>query len=109
MEDKSNEQQIFEKSLTLGIKSRYDEVKNIQFSILSPTEIVEMSVCEVKNTCLKQSDKTKKDKKDDKKDSLENSVYDPRMGVISKGSTVCQTCNNNEVKCVGLFGYIILA
>lgn len=67
------------------------EIKNIQFGVLSSDEIKKISVCKVDNT----------------KKSGSGSVYDPKMGVHSTGST-CETCYKDASKCTGHPGHIEL-
>lgn len=67
------------------------EIDSITFGIFSDIEIKKLAVCCVDNT---------------KKNGI-GSVYDPRMGP-SMTSQLCQTCNNDSVKCPGHFGRIEL-
>ena len=69
----------------------HKEIDSITFGIYSDDEIKNLSVCCVNNT---------------KKTGL-GSVYDPRMGP-SLHNQLCQTCNNDAVKCPGHFGRIEL-
>jgi len=69
----------------------HKEIDSITFGIYSDDEIKNLSVCCVNNT---------------KKTGL-GSVYDPRMGP-SLNNQLCQTCNNDAVKCPGHFGTIEL-
>ncbi len=84
--------------LNIGIKSHFSEIAYLQFGVASPTEISEISVCEVTSTCLRSTSKN---------ESLRGSVYDPRMGVIGNNGE-CATCGNNSIVCPGHFGHIVL-
>lgn len=68
------------------------DVKKIIFGVLSPEEIVNQAVCEIKNTKL----------------SGPGSVYDFRMGSSLDTTLNCPTCDMNAKKCPGHFGYIEL-
>jgi DNA-directed RNA polymerase beta' subunit len=63
----------------------------IQFGILSSSEIIRQSVCEITNTKLNGI----------------NSIYDERMGILENGK-LCITCNKNNKECIGHFGHIRL-
>lgn len=89
-----------ERFLQIGIKSNYASVDFVQFGVLSPDEIVGMSVCEVTNTCLKGESKNEEN-------PLVGSVYDPKMGALGNNS-FCETCGHDAVTCVGHFGHITL-
>ena len=74
-------------------KTTMDDIKEIEeiiFGILSPTEIINMSVCCVKTTKLTGS----------------GSVYDDRMGGSSDTNTPCVTCGLKPKGCPGHFGHI---
>ena len=81
------------------IPKPYDEnvgiIKQVEFSILSPDEILKNSVCEVN----KPFNSTNK--------SLEGTLSDPRMGPISNDIS-CKTCNLKYKDCPGHFGHIKL-
>ena len=66
------------------------EVKEIIFGILSPKEIIDMSVCKVDTTKL----------------TGPGSVYDDRMGGNADNNIPCITCGLNPKKCPGHFGHI---
>jgi len=70
-------------------------IESIQFGILSSKEILARSVVEV--TSAKISN-----------DSLENTVYDPRMGVMERNK-ICPTCEQDCRHCPGHFGHISLS
>jgi DNA-directed RNA polymerase beta' subunit len=63
----------------------------IQFGIYSSEEIVKNSVCEIHNVKL----------------TGPHSVYDERMGIM-EANKKCVTCGQNEKKCIGHFGHIVL-
>lgn len=71
-----------------------EQVKGIQFSILSSDEIRKQSVVHVTSTDLY-----------DKNVPKINGLYDLRMGTTDK-SMLCQTCNNDLMNCQGHFGHI---
>ena len=76
------------------MKSR---ILGIQFSLLSPEEIENMSVAEI----------TSRDTYINNKPVL-NGLFDPRMGVQEPGF-ICPTDGNDYVKTPGYFGHINLA
>ena len=69
----------------------YHNISEINFGILSPEEILKMSVCEINSSKL----------------TGPNSIYDERLGVIGNNK-LCVTCGKNNVNCVGHFGHINL-
>jgi DNA-directed RNA polymerase beta' subunit len=68
-----------------------EDIEHIQFGILSAEEIINFSVCEVKNS---------------KMNGFE-SIYDSRMGVLGN-KELCGSCNKNTKDCPGHFGHISL-
>lgn len=70
-------------------------IEEIQFGVLSPEDILKMSVAEI--TCNRFTET-----------SNINSVYDPRMGPMKSGE-VCITCGYKTKQCTGHFGHINLA
>jgi DNA-directed RNA polymerase beta' subunit len=66
------------------------EIQEIIFGILSPSEIVDMSVCKVDTTKL----------------TGPGSVYDERMGGSADSNVPCVTCNQSPKECPGHFGHI---
>lgn len=92
-----------QKFLNIGITSPYETVGYLQFGVASPSEILEQSACEVNNTGLKNDTQERKDQRDLRL----NTVYDPRMGVLSHYEK-CQTCGNGTNTCPGHFGHIML-
>lgn len=69
-------------------------VKAIQFGVLSPEEIKDVSVCNITNSRINQSPN--------------NTVYDERMGPPhSRG--ICTTCGEDIRACPGHFGHLELA
>ena len=72
-------------------------VDSVQFSILSPQEIINRSVVEI----------TKQDTYD-KDDPVIKGLFDPRMGVTDMGK-ICKTCSQKNIDCPGHFGHIVLA
>jgi len=72
-------------------------VDSVQFSILSPNEIINRSVVEIT-----------KQETYDKEDPVIKGLFDPRMGVTDMGK-VCKTCGQKNIDCPGHFGHIVLA
>lgn len=68
-----------------------NELDKIQFGIYSSEEIITNSVCHVTSMKL----------------CGENSVYDPRMGVL-ESNELCVTCKKDSKYCVGHFGHVEL-
>lgn len=73
------------------------KIIGIQFSILSPDEIIRNSVAEI----------TSKDTYNGMKPKI-GGLFDPRMGVLDPG-TICPTDGENYINCPGYFGHIVLA
>jgi len=78
-------------------KVEIQEVKGIQFSILSPEEIKKRSVVNI----------TKSDTYTGN-DAVPNGIFDARMGVLEHNKT-CLTCEQTLHFCPGHFGHIELA
>lgn len=81
--------------------AEHRKVLRVQFGVLNPEEIKQMSVCEVKYP--ESFELNPKGIPAPKKGGL----LDPRMGTIDKG-TVCETCNSRDIECPGHFGHIEL-
>jgi DNA-directed RNA polymerase beta' subunit len=73
------------------MNDRLHEIDSIVFGVLSPEDILGMSVCNITTNKLMG----------------EGSVYDERMGPV-EGYQKCVTCNLNSRQCPGHFGYIEL-
>ncbi|CAJ0633518.1 5567_t:CDS:10 [Entrophospora sp. SA101] len=73
------------------------KIKHIQFSVLSPQEIV-------KNAHLAI---THRDLFNDNRAPMENGVLDTRLGT-SDHDRSCETCGEKMAQCIGHFGYIKL-
>ena len=73
------------------------EIEEITFGIYSEEELIKMSVCEITNPKLCNSDKG----------NTYGTVYDPRLGTIENGR-LCATCDNSLWQCTGHFGHIKL-
>lgn len=73
------------------------KIIGIQFSLLSPEEIVRNSVAEI----------TSKDTYNGIKPKI-GGLFDPRMGVLDPG-LICPTDGENYINCPGYFGHIVLA
>ena len=69
-------------------------IKGIKFGILSPQEIMDMSVCKVTKSKISSP--------------LEDTVYDERMGP-SHSDGICKSCGQDYLICPGHFGHIDLA
>jgi len=70
-------------------------LSKLEFSILSPQDVLKLSVCEIKyEKAKKASDVT-------------NTLYDPRMGPVEDDVT-CPTCQKTMIDCSGHFGHIVL-
>lgn len=74
-----------------------DIVKGIQFSVLSPDEIVRSSVVEITKTDTYAGS-----------EPVASGLFDPRMGVLEHNS-YCRTCEQKNIFCPGHFGHIVLA
>ena len=72
-------------------------VKGIQFSILSPEEIVRSSVVEVSKTDTYSGNVP-----------VTSGLFDPRMGILEHNAH-CRTCEQKSIFCPGHFGHIVLA
>jgi len=73
------------------------KIIGIQFSILSPDEIIRNSVAEI----------TTKETYNGMKPKI-GGLFDPRMGVLDSG-LICPTDGANHINCPGYFGHIVLA
>ncbi|KAI5180335.1 DNA-directed RNA polymerase II subunit RPB1 [Nematocida sp. AWRm80] len=73
------------------------KVDNIEFGILSPEDIVEMSVCKIEHPETMENGVPK-----------EGGLIDLRLGTSERGY-LCSTCGHRSDMCVGHFGYIELA
>ncbi|PKY40391.1 beta and beta-prime subunits of DNA dependent RNA-polymerase [Rhizophagus irregularis] len=72
-------------------------IKHIQFSVLSPQEIVKNAQLAI----------THRDLFNDNRKPMENGVLDTRLGT-SDHDTLCQTCGEKMAQCIGHFGYVKL-
>ena len=75
----------------------HSRIIGLQFSMLSPEEIVKNSVAEI----------TSRDTYVNNKPVI-NGLFDPRMGVLEPG-IICPTDGHNYMKTPGYFGHIVLA
>ena len=75
----------------------HSRILGIQFSMLSPEEIIKNSVAEI----------TTRDTYINNKPVI-NGLFDPRMGVLEPG-IICPTDGHNYMKTPGYFGHIMLA
>lgn len=74
-----------------------DQIKAIKFCVLSPDEILRMSVADIFKTDTYQLT-----------EPVVNGLFDPRMGVLDNNK-ICQTCEQKNTFCPGHFGHIVLA
>ena len=81
----------------IGYNNNIERVKKIQFSILSPEEIIRRSVAEIFTQETYENDNAKI-----------GGLFDPRMGVLDNGK-ICPTDQLNNRLCPGYFGHIVLA
>lgn len=78
-------------------KVEIQEVKGIQFSVLSPDEIIKRSVVEINKTDTYAGS-----------EPITGGLFDSRMGVLEHNRT-CITCEQKNIFCPGHFGHIVLA
>ena len=78
-------------------KVEIQEVKGIQFSILSPEEIIKRSVVKITKTDTYTGS-----------EPVISGLFDSRMGVLEHNK-ICSTCEQKNVFCPGHFGHIELA
>lgn len=81
----------------LSYDQEIDAVKGIQFSVLSPEEIIRGSVLEVTKTDTYAGN-----------EPVPSGLFDPRMGVLEHNA-YCRTCEQKNIFCPGHFGHIVLA
>ncbi|EMR71753.1 putative rna polymerase ii largest subunit protein [Eutypa lata UCREL1] len=74
-------------------------IKEIQFGLLSPEEIKNMSVCRIKYPETMDETRTK---------PREDGLNDPRLGSVDR-QFKCATCGESMSECPGHFGHIELA
>lgn len=78
-------------------KVEIQEITGIQFSVLSPEEIIKRSVVEINRTDTYAGS-----------DPIIGGLFDSRMGVLEH-NRVCSTCEQKNIFCPGHFGHIVLA
>ena len=78
-------------------KVEIQEVKGIQFSVLSPEEIIKRSVVEINKTDTYAGS-----------EPIVSGLFDSRMGVLEH-NRICCTCEQKNIFCPGHFGHIVLA
>lgn len=81
----------------LSFENDIESVKAIQFTVMSPEEIENKSVCEIVSTDTYSAN-----------DPIIGGLFDSRMGVI-ENDKICKTCNQKNTFCPGHFGHIKLA
>lgn len=85
--------------VTSDSKAPVREPKSVQFGILNPDEIRQMSVTDGGVQYAETYDNG---------NPKENGLMDPRQGVIDRTSR-CKTCGGNLTECCGHFGHLELA
>ncbi|VEL23211.1 unnamed protein product, partial [Protopolystoma xenopodis] len=86
--------------MTLGLSAPIREVRFLQFGILAPDEIKQMSVTPDGGIKYPETMEGGKPKL--------GGLMDPRQGCVDR-SAICQTCSGNMSSCPGHFGHIELA
>ncbi|KAH9386205.1 DNA-directed RNA polymerase II subunit RPB1 [Nematocida major] len=81
----------------MGLDISIRRVESIEFGILSPEDIIAMSVCKIEYPETMESGVPK-----------EGGLVDLRLGTSERGF-LCSTCGHRSDSCVGHFGYIELA
>lgn len=81
----------------LSFENDIETIKGIQFSVMSPEEIINKSVCEIISTDTYSGN-----------EPIIGGLFDSRMGVI-ENDKICKTCNQKNTFCPGHFGHIKLA
>ena len=81
----------------LSYDQEIDVIKGIQFSVLSPNDIINNSVVEITKTDTYAGN-----------EPVPCGLFDPRMGVLEHNS-LCRTCEQKNIFCPGHFGHIKLA
>jgi len=81
----------------LSYDQKIERIKGIQFSVLSPDEIIKSSVVEVTKTDTYTGN-----------EPVPGGLFDPRMGVLEHNA-FCRTCEQKKIFCPGHFGHIKLA
>jgi DNA-directed RNA polymerase II subunit RPB1 len=76
---------------------KFDKVVGVQFTVLSPEQIVAQSAAEIS-----------KPDTFDRNEPTPNGLFDPRLGVI-ENNKICITCEQKNNFCPGHFGHINLA
>ena len=80
-------------------KVEIQEVKGIQFSVLSPDEIIRRSVGNI----------TRNDISTENAENMSNSLSSTKMGAGNSGNSICATCGLKSAHCCNHFGHIALA
>jgi DNA-directed RNA polymerase beta' subunit len=81
----------------LSFENDIESIKAIQFTVMSPEEIENKSVCEIVSTDTYSGN-----------EPIIGGLFDSRMGVI-ENDKICKTCNQKNTFCPGHFGHIKLA
>ena len=75
----------------------HSKIIGVQFSVMSPEEILKQSVVEVTSHETYERD-----------EPTIKGLFDPRMGVLEIGK-ICRTCGLKNKECPGHFGHLTLA
>ena len=75
----------------LSFENDIDEIKAIQFSVMSPEEIRQKSVAEITSTDTYSNN-----------EPIIGGLFDSRMGVI-ENDKICKTCEQKNTFCPGHF------
>jgi len=81
----------------LSFENDIETIKGIQFTVMSPEEIKQKSVCEIVSTDTYSGN-----------EPIIGGLFDSRMGVI-ENDKLCKTCHQKNTFCPGHFGHVQLA
>jgi len=81
----------------LSFENDIELVKGVQFSVMSPKDIINKSVCEIVSTDTYSGN-----------DPIIGGLFDSRMGVIDNDK-ICKTCHQKNTFCPGHFGHVVLS
>lgn len=81
----------------LSFENEINLVKGVQFSVMSPSDIISKSVCEIVSTDTYSGN-----------EPIIGGLFDSRMGVIDNDK-ICKTCHQKNTFCPGHFGHVVLA
>jgi DNA-directed RNA polymerase II subunit RPB1 len=81
----------------LSFENDIDLIKGVQFSVMSPSEIIKKSVCLIETTDTYSGN-----------EPIIGGLFDSRMGVIDN-DRICKTCHQKNTFCPGHFGHVVLS